>query len=57
MIEEFVKLMDSSIEKKIIGKDYLELIPIGSYSFNIFNEEDIKDIITYYELTGENLKS
>lgn len=125
MIEEFAKLMDSSIEKKIIGKNYLELIPIGSYCFNIFdeendidkncevlvfdnlknpyeqlmedleyifkkfnvyeekfdeckidlvynyilteifegydldlgfNEEDIKDIITYYELTGEKLE-
>ncbi|MBP3931905.1 MAG: DEAD/DEAH box helicase family protein [Peptostreptococcaceae bacterium] len=40
MIEEFAKLMDSSIEKKMIGKDYLELIPIGSYCFNIFNEEN-----------------
>ncbi len=125
MIEEFVKLMDSSIEKKMVGKDYMGLVPIGSYCFNIFdeendidkncevlvfdnlknpyeqliedleyifrkfnvneeefnedkidliynyilneifegydldigfNEEDIKDIITYYELTGEKLE-
>lgn len=125
IIEEFAKLMDASIEKKWVGKNYIELVPIGSYSFNIFdeeneiekncevlvfehlknpydqliedldyifrkfnvykdgldeakldsiynyivneifegydldlgfNEEDIKDIITYYELTGEKLE-
>lgn len=40
IIEEFAKLMDSSIEKKWAGKNYIELVPIGSYSFNIFNEEN-----------------
>ena len=55
MIEEFAKLMDSSIEKKFIGKDYMELVPIGSYYFNIFDEEN--DIDKSCEvLVFDNLK-
>lgn len=125
MIEEFTKFMDLSIERKVMNYNYLDLIPVGSYNFNIFdeendldkkcevlvfdnlkepynqlmenlysifrkfkksgeqlsnsiinkmykyieneifegydlsigfNEEDIKDILTYYELTGESLE-
>ncbi|MCR8744260.1 DEAD/DEAH box helicase family protein [Romboutsia lituseburensis] len=56
MIEEFAKLMDSSIEKKWVGKDYMELVPIGSYCFNIFDEEN--DIDKNCEvLVFDNLKN
>lgn len=40
MIEEFTKFMDSSIEKRIMGNKYLDLVPVGSYYFHIFDEED-----------------
>lgn len=56
MIEEFAKLMDSSIEKKWVSKSYMELVPVGSYSFNIFDEEN--DIDKNCEvLVFDNLKS
>lgn len=40
MIEEFAKLMDSSIESKFCTDNYINLIPLGSYWFNIFDEKE-----------------
>ncbi|MDK2584457.1 DEAD/DEAH box helicase family protein [Romboutsia sedimentorum] len=66
MIEEFAKLMDLSIEKKMIGGSYLDLVPIGSYYFNIFDEDEYIDkncevlifdhLINPYEQLIENLE-
>lgn len=40
MIEEFAKLMDSSVEAKFCTDEYINLVPLGSYWFNIFDEKE-----------------
>lgn len=55
MIEEFAKFMDSSIENKWKDKNYMSLVPVGSYTFNIFDEENEMDKICEV-LVFEHLK-
>ena len=43
LIEEFTKFMDKSLKKKIKDYDSMELVPLGSYSFNIFDENINED--------------
>lgn len=40
VIEEFAKLMDSSVEPKFTNTEYINLIPLGVYWFNIFDEKE-----------------
>ena len=47
--------MDSSIENKWKDKNYMSLVPVGSYTFNIFDEENEMDKICEV-LVFEHLK-
>lgn len=56
MIEEFAKLMDSTVKNKFMGQDYMKVVPIGSYCFNVFDEENDTDKRCEV-LVFDNLKS
>lgn len=40
IIEEFTKIMDKSLQRKAKNYDAMELVPLGTYSFNIFDENE-----------------
>lgn len=40
VIEEFAKLVDKNVAKKYKDINYMQVIPLGSYCFSLFNEDD-----------------
>lgn len=43
IIEEFAKFIDKSVQRKSKNYDSIELVPVGAYSFNIFDENSMEE--------------